>query len=86
MTTQKGSKLFRPTLFDLLSHNALEFYKTDENSITKPAYKFEINNPQLLADASVFSVAELTSKDSTSLQLHALKIYKSLLRFHLKTR
>ncbi|WP_230401621.1 alpha-2-macroglobulin family protein [Hanstruepera ponticola] len=81
---QKNSKLFRPTLYDLLAHNALEFYKTDENSITKPAYKFEINDPDYLSDASAFSRLKLSSKDSTSLQLHALKIYQDLIQFHLK--
>jgi len=79
---QKDSKIYRPTLFDLLNHNALQFYKTDENSITQPAYKFEIDNPDFLSDGSTFSVLNIESKDSTSLQLHALKIYKSLLRFH----
>lgn len=81
---QKNSKQFRPTLFDLLAHNALEFFKTDENSITQPAYKFEIDNPDYLSDANAFSRLNLSSKDSTSLQLQALKIYQDLIQFHLK--
>ncbi|SEQ71466.1 Alpha-2-macroglobulin family N-terminal region [Hyunsoonleella jejuensis] len=81
---EKGSKNFRPTLFDFLAHNALGFYKTDETQITKPAYKFEVDSPKLLADAETFSVLNLTSKDTSSLQLYALKIYKALIRFHLK--
>jgi len=81
---QKDSKIFRPTLFDFLAHNALEFYKTDENSITKPAYKFELDNEQFLSDAKSFSNLEISSKDSTSLQLRALKLYQALIKFHLK--
>jgi hypothetical protein len=81
---QKNSKQFRPTLFDLLAHNALEFFKTDENSITQPAYKFEIDNPDYLSDATTFSRLKLSSKDSASLQLQALKIYQDLIQFHLK--
>ncbi|WP_223032939.1 alpha-2-macroglobulin family protein [Hanstruepera marina] len=81
---QKNSKQFRPSLFDLLAHNALEFFKTDENSITKPAYKFEIDNLDYLSDANAFSRLKLSSKDSTSLQLQALKIYQDLIQFHLK--
>lgn len=80
------SKLYRPTLFDLLAHNALDFYKTDENSITKPVYKFEIDNPNLLAEASAFSKLNLVSKDSTSLQLNAIKLFKSLTAFHLNDK
>ncbi|GGK33367.1 hypothetical protein GCM10007962_29650 [Yeosuana aromativorans] len=86
LTLQKDSKLYRPTLFDFLNHNALDFYKTNETSITKPAYKFEIDNPEFLCDAFTFSKLELQSKDSTSLQLQALKIYQDLIRFHLKDK
>ena len=84
LNTQKGSKLFRPTLYDFLNHNTLDFYKSNETSITKPAYKFEIDNEDFLADASTFSKLKIESKDSTSLQLNALKIYQDLIQFHLK--
>jgi hypothetical protein len=86
LTLQKDSKLYRPTLFDFLNHNALDFYKTNETSITKPAYKFEIDNPEFLCDAFTFSKLKLQSKDTTSLQLNALKIYQDLIRFHLKDK
>ena len=33
----------RPTLFDLLAHRALDYFKNDERDITRPAYAFEIN-------------------------------------------
>jgi len=82
--SQVDSKIYRPTLFDLLSHNALQFYKTNENNITKPAYKFEIENPKLLNSAANFVTMRLKSKDSASLQLNALKVYQELIRFHLK--
>ena len=80
----KNSKAYRPTLFDLLSHNALTFYKTDENSITKPAYKFSIDDALYLKDSEQFINATLSAKGSLSLQLNALKIYKNLLKFHRK--
>ena len=75
LTEAKDSKLYRPTLFDLLSHNALLFYKTDENSITQPAYKFKLDNKLLISDSETFININLESKDSISLQLNALKIY-----------
>ena len=52
--TSKGSKEYRPTLFDFLAHNALSFYKTSETNITKPAYQFKIDNPELIKDVSIF--------------------------------
>ena len=80
----ENSKIFRPTLYDLLSHNALEFYKTDENSITQPTYKFSIDSNDFIADSERFINLNITSKDSSSLQLNALKIYQNLLKFHRK--
>ncbi|WP_346883369.1 MG2 domain-containing protein [uncultured Algibacter sp.] len=85
LNEQKDSKIYRPTLFDFLNHNALAFYKTNETHITKPAYKFKINDKTFLADAKTFSTVNIVSQDSTSLQLNALKIYKNLTRFHLKS-
>ena len=82
----KDSQRYRPTLFDFLSHNALEFYKTNETNITKPSYKFEIDRFDYLADAKTFSTLAIASQDSTSLQLHALKIYKDLIAFHVKDK
>ena len=84
LNLEEDSKIYRPTLFDFLNHNALEFYKTNETHITKPAYKFEIDDTEFLTDAFTFSKMELKSKDSTSLQLNALKIYQDLIQFHLK--
>lgn len=79
---QTNSETFRPTLFDALAHNALEFYKTNETSITRPADKFEINNDNYLCDASIFIKEKIDTKDKTSLEFRALEIYQQLLSFH----
>src|SRR5690606_37554499 len=86
LLTATNSKTFRPTLYDFLAHQALEFYKTTENNIAKPAYKFEIDNPDFLCESPKFVKLGLQSKDSTSLQLTALKVYQSLIEFHLKDK
>ena len=77
------SKLYRPTLYDFLNHNALNFYKTTETSITQPTNKFELENENYLQNALLFSKLELQYKDSFSLLFNALKIYQNLTRFHL---
>ncbi|MDF1518406.1 MAG: MG2 domain-containing protein, partial [Lutibacter sp.] len=81
---QKDSKIFRPTLFDFLAHNALDFYKSTETSITNPVYKFEISEEKYLANFKEFSGIKLETKDSLSLQFQALKIYQKLAAFHQK--
>jgi uncharacterized protein YfaS (alpha-2-macroglobulin family) len=81
---QKDSKKYRPTLFDFLTHNALEFYKTKETAITNPAYKFEISKKEFLANSDVFAALQFELKDSLSLQLNALKLFQKLVTFHAK--
>ena len=83
---QKDSKIYRPTLFDFLSHNALEFYKTSETNITKPSYQFKIDNPNLLKDARTFSRINIETKDHLSLQLNAIKIYQNLIAAHINDK
>ncbi|MGF1554834.1 alpha-2-macroglobulin family protein [Paucihalobacter sp.] len=80
------SKRYRPTLFDLLSYNALQFYETSESSINRPSYQFNIENPELLTEAKKFSSLNIQTKDSLSLQLNAIKIYQQLIAFHLKDK
>jgi len=86
LTEEKDSKIYRPTVYDFLAHNALEFYKSDENSITKPSYRFEIDNTEYLCDSKLFAQMELTTKDSLSLEFKALQTYQELIRFHLKDK
>ncbi|MCL7763676.1 MG2 domain-containing protein [Polaribacter sp. Z014] len=80
----KESKTYRPTLYDFLANNALEFYKSSETSITRPSYKFSIDNPDFLGNYNTFSKLNITSKDTLSLEFNALKIYQELILFHLK--
>lgn len=82
---QKTTKTYTPTLFDFLANNALSFYKSSETSITRPSYKFTIDNPDFLSDADTFAKLNITSKDSISLQLNALKTYQKLIDLHLIT-
>jgi len=82
---QKTTKTYAPTLFDFLANNALTFYKTSENSITKPSFQFYIDNIDFLSDAKTFSKLNIKSKDSLSLQLNALKIYQKIIELHITT-
>ncbi|MCG1035729.1 alpha-2-macroglobulin family protein [Polaribacter sargassicola] len=81
---EKNASIYKPTLYDFLANNALEFYKTSETTITNPVYKFEIDNPDFLSDYKTFTKLKLTTKDTASLQFNALKIYQNLIYFHAK--
>ena len=72
----------RPTLYDLLVHGALDYYKSPNAYITKPAFAFEIKDAAALGAADEFMNAVFTSKDSTSYLLKALQLFQQLMRFH----
>ncbi|MFL5810565.1 MAG: alpha-2-macroglobulin family protein, partial [Flavisolibacter sp.] len=74
----------RPTLFDLLAHHALQYFSNTERDIKKPAYAFEITQPQAFDMAADFASFKFKTNDSLSLQYKALLIYQDLIRFHLK--
>lgn len=72
----------RPTLYDFLAHRTLAFYRNTEPEITRPANRFELDQPSYLADAGSFVNAKLTSSDSLSLKFRALQLYQNLIAFH----
>ena len=84
LVLQKETKTYSPTLYDFLANNALQFYKSSETLITRPAYKFTINETAYLSDFNTFLALEIKSKDSLSLQLNALKIYQKLIKHHIQ--
>ncbi len=74
---------YRPTLFDVLANNALEFYMSGEQAASKVYDAFE-----LTADSPVFgSAADFISwqpqtTDEDSLTLKAIRLHQQLLAFH----
>jgi uncharacterized protein YfaS (alpha-2-macroglobulin family) len=78
---------YRPTMYDFIAHNALEFYSTGEQAGARATNAFD-----LMADSPVFSSVdeflkwELKSNDKSSSKLKALKLYQQLIAFHLKDK
>ena len=74
---------YRPTLYDVLAHNALKFYSAGEQVGAKSEDAFEIS-----ADGPIFSSAEdflawdVGDAEAASAQRKAVILYQSLLRFH----
>ncbi|MEO6539607.1 MAG: hypothetical protein ABIN74_01400, partial [Ferruginibacter sp.] len=79
----ENTRQLRPTLYDFLAHRALEFFMNDEDGVTKPAYEFKINNAAAFAKAPDFIKASFKTKDTASLQQHALMLFQDLLQFHM---
>ncbi len=77
-----NARYLRPTLYDLLAHRALDYFRSDERDITKPAYAFEIKDKEAFASVSEFVKHKFITKDSASLHHKAIIIFQSLLAFH----
>ncbi len=78
-----NTRQIRPSLFDLLAHDALNYYKTSEGLITKPINYFTINQAIALANCNEFVNAKFATTDSNSHEFISLQIFQQLLSFHL---
>ncbi|MBO94967.1 MAG: hypothetical protein CMI32_08755 [Opitutales bacterium] len=74
---------FRPTLYDFVAHDALQFYSMGEQAGSKAEDAFE-----LMAESPVFSSTkdflawEIDSEDDESTTIKAINLYQDLLEFH----
>ncbi len=78
-----NARNLRPTLYDLLIHEALDYFKTGNYYITKPAYAFELKDIAALSTADQFIKFKFESKDSTAQQLIALHLFQDLIDYHI---
>ncbi len=81
----KGSaRDLRPTLYDLLSWRALDYFQSDPGSQPSSAGDILLENPYLYSEAPFFMHYGFPTTDSLSNFLTAIKIYQQLIRFHAK--
>lgn len=79
-----NTRALRPTLFDLLAHEALQYFTNPERDVARPAYAFEMEGTAPFAPAAQFVKHRFVTSDSLSLHHKALQVYQRLLAFHLK--
>lgn len=72
----------RPTLYDFLAHRAVDFFSTDDHSLTKPAFEFTLNSPDFFLPFDRFARLDIRTQDTSSLKFHAIRILQDLLAFH----
>ena len=75
---------WRPTLYDFLAHQALEFYVSGEQAAARPEDAFELSAAsEIFAPAEEFVKWEVATTDADSPVVKAVKLYQKLLGFHL---
>ena len=72
----------RPTLYDLIAHDALDYFKTGQGSRTRPVHDYSIQQREALANYSVFANTKLITTDSSAHAFKALDLFQELIRFH----
>lgn len=80
--TKGNVRYLRPTLYDLLTHRALDYFKNDEIDINRPTYAFELNDSAAFAPRNIFVSHHFINSDSLSLHYKALLLFQELLQFH----
>ena len=80
----RNNKGIRPSIFDFLSHRAIDFFMNERNYLTEPAYKFYLDQSAAFASIENFTAFRFESPDSTSAKLKSLRLFQDLLKVHLK--
>jgi len=77
-------RAFRPTLYDFLAWRALDYYMGNSGPKQVSAASFKIDNPAYFSQAAEFSgLKPVSTKDSSSLDYFAVRIFQDLAAFHL---
>jgi len=74
---------YRPTLFDFLAYEALQFYQAGEQAASTAEDEFEIDaTSSIFAEVAEFMNWKPAPADAASPKRKAIELYQSLLKFH----
>jgi uncharacterized protein YfaS (alpha-2-macroglobulin family) len=76
---------YRPTLYDFLAFRAIDFYRKEKNSIllAQPIDPFIVTGDTWLVPAGEFVAMPLTTADTLSFTVQALRLMQQVIAFHL---
>jgi len=78
----KNNRNYRPTLYDLLAHRAIDVFSNTQINLTQyDDDSIDMSNAAWFGNRQDFLAMELTS-DSTLFKPQALQLFKNLIRFH----
>jgi len=83
LTEENDTEPLRPTLYDILMHEALAYFTTGQPQLAEPARAFDLTDPRLFADPADFARTDFDITDSLSLVSQATGLFQQLLRFRL---
>ncbi len=83
MKGDKSTRLYRPTLFDILSYNALKFYTNPTEQTMSKSFYFNIDSEDYFLPAKQFAKISINQSDTNSFRYKSLVIYQNMIKFHL---
>jgi hypothetical protein len=84
LVVNRTARRLRPTLYDILAANTLEYFKNVLTDPTQPMSSFSLSSEDYLKDAGTFCRIRMDTKDTNSALLRSARIYQELLAFHNK--
>lgn len=78
-----SGRKYRPTLFDLLAHRAINFFIDAQTDVIQPADQFAFNSPDYFLPPEDFVKTEITTNDPLSYKYYAIVLLQRLIKFHL---
>lgn len=81
---ESGSKILRPTLYDFLAHQAIDFLNESTIEISPVLSTFYLDNASFFMPAKQWADYAFATNDSTSFLFQSLRIYQKLLAFRLQ--
>lgn len=76
----KNTKGLRNSLADLLFHRALKYFSDSRSFLTRPVYRFYLDQAEAFADVQVFCAFPFPDQDPGSLEYQALKLFQLWLK------
>ncbi len=73
---------FMPSLFDLLSNRALNYFTDGNSYLGEASFAFRLNKEEYFASQEEFVNLNIVSEDSSSLKYQALLLMQRLIRYH----
>ncbi|MCU0426154.1 MAG: MG2 domain-containing protein [Candidatus Kapabacteria bacterium] len=78
-----GASFLRPSLYDLLAHNAIEYLQNTANDLPKPEVEFELTDFTALQDPKAFAEATFTTPDANDAKYKTIRLFQELTAMHL---
>lgn len=84
-----NARLLRPSLYDLLAHEALDYFRSADqlmirSAVLRPVSAFILPGKPALSTMDNFMAHRFFTKDSSSPSWNSLQLFQQLLRFHRK--